>query len=350
VERAGYPLRVGADPPEAELRPVWQRVAALSSDEGAILVVGEIFAGLNVTAMLPTVEAACDAWRPDLVVREPNEYASALAADARGIPHARVAISLSEMEDAGLAIAGPVLDARRRGIAERLRASPYLTTFPPSVDETRFPGTVRVHDPAADLPVAPLPDWWGGGDDRPLVYVTFGSVAGSFPMAAAAFRRALDAVETLDVRVLVTVGRVLDPDALGALPPNVHVEPWVPQRDVLGHAAAVVFHGGSGTMIGALAAGCPMVVVPLFADQPYNARRLAAVRAGVAVDSDRKARDHAIRPLGEHVTGKLRAAVETVLAEPSYREAAGRVAAEMRSLPAVDTALGTLDPSATVAG
>jgi UDP:flavonoid glycosyltransferase YjiC (YdhE family) len=103
-------------------------------------------------------------------------------------------------------------------------------------------------------------------------------------------------------------------------------------------------------MIGALAAGCPMVVVPLFADQPYNARRLAAVRAGVAVDSDRKARDQAIRPLGEHVTGKLRAAVETVLAEPSYREAAGRVAAEMRSLPAVDTALGALDPSATVAG
>ena len=91
----------------------------------------------------------------------------------------------------------------------------------------------------------------------------------------------LAAAAELPARVLLTVGRDADIDALGPAPPNLRVEAWVPQADVLGHADLVVSHGGSGTTLGALAAGLPLVVVPLFADQPDNARRVAAVGAGV---------------------------------------------------------------------
>ena len=63
-----------------------------------------------------------------------------------------------------------------------------------------------------------------------------------------------------------------------------HVERFVPQADVFGHASLVVTHGGSGTTLGALAAGLPLVVVPLFADQPDNARRVEAVGAGVIAE------------------------------------------------------------------
>jgi hypothetical protein len=52
------------------------------------------------------------------------------------------------------------------------------------------------------------------------------------------YRVALDAVAELPVRALLTTGKGLEPGALGAIPANVHVEAWVPQRDVLPRAAA----------------------------------------------------------------------------------------------------------------
>jgi hypothetical protein len=57
----------------------------------------------------------------------------------------------------------------------------------------------------------------------------------------------------------------------------------VPQQDVLPDAALVVCHGGSGTTFGALAAGVPLVFVPMFADQRPNAERVEELGAGVVV-------------------------------------------------------------------
>ncbi len=51
------------------------------------------------------------------------------------------------------------------------------------------------------------------------------------------------------------------------------------------HASAVVCHGGSGTLLSTLATGCPVVVIPLFADQFANARSVDAAGAGLAAMS-----------------------------------------------------------------
>jgi hypothetical protein len=91
------------------------------------------------------------------------------------------------------------------------------------------------------------------GDERPLVYVSFGSVAASLPPAAAVYARALEAVADLPIGVLRTVGKELE---LSGIPSNVHVERWVPQAQVLGRAAAVVCHGGSGTTLAPSAQAC----------------------------------------------------------------------------------------------
>src|SRR6185436_16936713 len=117
------------------------------------------------------------------------------------------------------------------------------------------------------------------GDPRPLVYITFGTIVGGVAHLRSIYGTALAAVADLPVRALLTTGRGFDVSALGAIPVNVHVEAWVPQRDVLPRVAALVCHGGSGTLLGGLAAGLPMVVVPLGADQPHNGRLVAA--AGV---------------------------------------------------------------------
>ncbi|MET0615364.1 MAG: glycosyltransferase [Thermoleophilaceae bacterium] len=341
VETAGFRLWPLDYAPEDELAALWSRVPELPPEQANEVVVGEFFGRLNTTAHLPRTRAACDAWAPDVVLRDPNEYSGALAAEEGGIPHARIAISLMSTEEMGLRIAAPAIDAIRRveGLApdpagDVLRGSPWLTVFPRTLDEGEQPDTHRFRDPAWEEPAKDLPVWWPGREDEPLVYVTFGSVAGSFPQALPAYGAALSAVAELPIRVLLTVGRDLDLDALPELPANVHMERWVPQQDVLAHASAAVVHGGSGSTLGALAAGVPLVVVPLFADQPQNARRVAEVGAGLAVEPNRDDIPATIAP--------LRAAIEQVLSEPSYRERAEALAAELRAEPPVDDAVPLL--------
>ena len=141
-----------------------------------------------------------------------------------------------------------------------------------------MPGALRFRAPVAQA--APLPDLWPG-DERPLV-----QLRSARSRRARAFRRlyraALDALAELPVRVLVTTGRAAAPGALGPLPPSVRAVRWLPQADVVAHADAIACHGGSGTVQAALAGGVPLAVLPLFADQPHNARRVAAIGAGVA--------------------------------------------------------------------
>jgi MGT family glycosyltransferase len=180
---------------------------------------------------------------------------------------------------------------------------------------------MRFREPDAHPP-RPLPDWWPDSQ-APLVYLTFGSVAPTMDYFPGVYRDAIDALAMLPVRVLVTVGRDRDPRELGPLPPSVHVARWVPQADVMPHAAAIVCHGGSGTVRAGLAEGVPMVVLPLFADQPYNARRIAELGAGIVLEPG---------------ADGLADAVSSVIADPSYREAARQVAEDTRRLPTVDTA------------
>jgi MGT family glycosyltransferase len=181
-------------------------------------------------------------------------------------------------------------------------------------------------DPAWDVASAELPDWWPGLD-APLVYVSFGTVAGSIPIGTAAYVATLEAVAELPVRALLTVGRDVEVDAFGEAPANVRIEQWVPQGDVLGHAAAVVSHGGSGSTLGALAAGLPQVIVPLFADQFDNAARVEVVGAGVAAAPE---------------AGAIRSALSRVLVQHSFGATAQGVAAELRTHAPADAAVELL--------
>jgi UDP:flavonoid glycosyltransferase YjiC (YdhE family) len=348
VAAAGFAFEPFDDPPAEELGAVWERVPSLAPDDANVVVIAEIFGRLNTTAALPRLLDVCERWRPDIVLRDPALFAAALAAERCGIPVARVGIGLVSTEHEALCIAAAPVDAIRGDLglvadpgAERLRASPYLTAFPASLEDPEVPEpahTVRVRDPAWDEAPAPLPRWWGD-DGRPLAYLTFGSVAGAMPMNAPAYAAAIEAVAGLEVRALLTVGLEADLDALPPAPPNLRVERWVPQADVLAEAAAVVHHGGSGSTLGALAAGLPSVVVPLFADQPHNARRVAASGAGLVV--------------APPSAPAIRAALASVLDRPRW-PAPGRIATELRAQrdpgPALDLLLASPQTGASSLG
>lgn len=324
-------------PGDDALSPIWARLRDLSGDEASAVGVREIFAGLNARTALPKLQETVRAWGPDLVVRDSVEFAAPVAADLAGVPHARVAVHHASVEEEILPLAaGPVDTLRRQGglppdDGASLHAEPVFTFFPSALDDpadrppARAPFRVRV---PTDEPSTATATWATADDGLPLVYITFGTIAGSSPHVRSIYRTALDAVAGLPVRALLTTGRGLEAGVLGTIPANVHVEAWIPQGDVLPRAAAIVCHGGSGTLLGALAAGVPMVAVPMFADQPHNARRLAAVGAGIALPNPD--------------AGALRAAIERVLAAADHRRVARRIADEIATLPTADDAVEVL--------
>jgi UDP:flavonoid glycosyltransferase YjiC (YdhE family) len=339
VEGAGFAFWAGGEPSEQEVAPIRERLPVVPAAEASVLGNRELFGRLATRAMLPEMDRAFTDWRPDLVLREPCEYASAIVATETGTPVAQVAISLAEAEAGSIAAAAPALEQHRGGLVDALRRSPYLSRFPASLDPSPFERTVRFREPA-ERP-APLPDWWGGSD-APLIYATFGTVLGYMSIAADVYRTLLSAVQGAQARVLLTVGRRFDPAALGPVPAHVHVEAWIDQAAVLEDADLVVCHGGSGTTLGALAAGVPLVVLPVFADQFENARRIAATGAGVVVEHATGATLDARRSIDTHIAPRVASAIEAVLADGSYQRRARSIAAEMASAPTTEEILARL--------
>ena len=331
IRAAGYPAWSFSDAPAQRRAAIFASLRGLPTVEANQRAALEVFGGVDADAAMPGVLEACTQWRPDVIVSEASEYAGGLAAGHLDLPAITVAITQFAVEH-------EVIDAtetarRRLRAAHGLQApngagAAHFTLVPPLLERPALPGRpgvrrFREHDaPRA----APLPYDWEHAD-APLVYVTFGSVAAQMGYFPDLYRAAIDALAPLPIRLLVTVGRDADPAALHPLAPNVRVERWVAQSAVVPHASVVVCHGGSGTVRGALAAGVPLVVAPLFADQPDNAERVHELGAGIVLE-----------PGGHGIA----AAVGAVLADGRYAARAAAVAQDIRALPTVADAAGVV--------
>jgi hypothetical protein len=355
VDRTGLSFALVDEAPPETWMPLLGSFARLGIDEANAKVIGEYFARIDTAATLPGVRELVATWRPDLILRESWEYASALVAELNAIPIVRVGLGLAEMEEESIALVTPALDAQRAELGltadpagDRLRETPFFTMVPALLDDASGASSqvrrFRQAEPVLDAGTsAPLPDWWSGSTD-PLVYLSFGSVAGAahMPYFPALYRMAIDALAPLPVRVLVTIGDGCDPAALGELPANVHVECWIPQDAVLPHAALTVSHGGYGSTRGALAHGVPMVVLPLFSmDQWANAAAVARAGAGIALGADRDVRLVMDLPDARTLEG-LRPAVEALLHDEATRRRAQELGAAMAGAAPVEEAIDEL--------
>ena len=192
--------------------------------------------------------------------------------------------------------------------------------MPPTLRELRSAADDAVG--AARAPDADMPDWLAAEPGRPRVAVTLGTVN---KHRVDVFRPILAGLASLDVDVVVALGA--DPATLGDVPSGVRVERYVPMTALLPRSELVVHHAGSGTMLAGAAAGTPQLLVPLAADQPENAA--LCVAAGVALGLD-----------SEQLTPQaVAAAARRLLEEPSFRERARAVAAEIAAMPDADAAV-----------
>lgn len=128
------------------------------------------------------------------------------------------------------------------------------------------------------------------------------------------------ALAALDgLRGVLTVGAGLDPEQLETGTDRIVVTAWASHETLLPHADVVVTHAGHGTVVAALAAGVPLVCLPMGRDQHGNAEQVARLGAGVCID-----------PSSE--PAQLRGAIEQVLSDPAYRDNARNLAESQRLL------------------
>lgn len=345
VESAGFIHAAFADVQPEVMGQAFSRLPFLSYEQANEVVIAEVFGRLDAQAALPGVSDIFDAWKPDLVLRDPCEFASLAVACRSGVAQAMVAIGVSAMTDAvadfvtePLAELDALAGLTVGSCVAALAGTETVTSVPAILDGQSGGKLHRYRDGAASTPGPGLPDPWGE-PDHPLVYVTFGSVAGSQGRFDDLYRTVLEVLADEPVRVLLTTGRGLDPAELGSVPDNAKVERWWAQTDVMPHAEVAVGHGGFGTTMNAIAAGVPQVIMPLFSlDQRLNAQQVEAVGAGLALRR------------GAEDVGRIPQAVRTLLAGTSHREAAQEVAAQIAQLPPVAQMVPVLEEVAAGGG
>lgn len=339
LKKAGLAHAPFDGPAPDQLQAVMKRVDELKGEEAIAFGFREGFAGAAARAAMPKLQEIIQEFRPDIVIRESAEFASLVAAEAADVPQAGVAVYCSEYESwIAAQVAGAVDQLRTlvglkpdNGHAQRSQRT--FTSFPPSFDRgpplPDRPASFRVAPeiPPRHAASAVQPDWMPDGD-KPFLFMTFGTVAGRSERVRNAYRALLEAVGSLPVKALLTTGPVMPREELGVIPDNVRVERFVPQVEIMPYTSAVVCHGGSGTLISTLATGCPVVVIPLFADQPANARAAGAAGAGLAVFT--------------HHADEVAKAILAVLTSESIRAGAQNVAAELASMHPIDEAIAEI--------
>jgi UDP:flavonoid glycosyltransferase YjiC (YdhE family) len=325
---------------DAEVAPMRaaarQKSAGLPPQDIPTVVFPQLFGVARAAPMLAALLPVARGWRPDLVVHEHGELAGPLFASVLGLPHVVHAfgggIPAAILADGSRSVADlwsehGLPPPAYAGCFEHL----YLDICPTSLQTVPLDHVpaVQAARPVtyAGEEVPDLDTLLPEDDGRPLVYVTLGTVNNQVP----ALRWVAEAVWSLDVRLLVTVGRGVDPAALGPLPRGVCVRTWVPQAAVLPLCSAVVSHGGSGTLLATAALGLPQVALPQAADQFRNAEGLVRAGAGVALHPD-AASPQAVAD-----------AVRTVLDGGRLHEGAGRLRDEIAAMPGPDDVVTRLE-------
>jgi MGT family glycosyltransferase len=310
--------------PDAVVYPTGMRLFRGQPDVGftAVKSLWEGFIVPFTRFTLPSVEKAVREYRPDVVVTDQHALAGALAAERNGLPWATLCTSTIELGEPFREL--PKVDEWIRGHVTRLSAeaglpdgpdprfSPHLVIAFTSaffLGDRSFPDHYALVGPALSARPTAVDFPWDRLDPaRRHVLVTVGTMADDVAMDF--YDRAVRALRPLGDSVQAIV---IAPAGLPRTPEHIMLLPRVPQLELMPHLDAVVCHAGLNTVSEALSRGVPLVVAPHTRDQPINGAEVVRVGAGVRLHF------HRARP------DQMRAAVLTVLTDPGYGAAAGRV-------------------------
>ncbi len=191
------------------------------------------------------------------------------------------------------------------------RCSRVLVMTSPSFDfrAPQLPGNVRYVGPQLDDPDWAASAQWQRRGAEPLVLVATSSI---YQDQVDLLRRIAEGLRQLAVRAVLTTGRAVDPAEIQA-GANVEVLRTAPHARVLREASVVVTHAGHGTVMKSLAAGVPLVCIPMGRDQKDNTVRVLRLGAGIRLSK-------------KSTPAQIAAAVTEILERPQYLAAARRFA------------------------
>ncbi len=280
------------------------------------------FGSFRATALRAMFESE----RPDLVICDEVDVGAIIAAEAASLPCVTVNVIAAGLLNS-VHVVGEAWNELRAGNAlnpdphgDRLTGTVMVAAIPRSFRHPSASSSPRMHfvRPAILAQSAPRTT-----TSRPLVYVTLGTV---FNVESGdLFNRIIQAMSSVNADVIVTTGPQIDPAELKDVPSNVVVEQFRPQAEILRACTAVVTHGGSGTLLAALALGLPAAVLPMGADQLDNADRVDDLGVGLVLD-----------PLTAEPLD-IATAVMILINDDSYRHRVASLATEAESQPPLES-------------
>jgi len=143
-----------------------------------------------------------------------------------------------------------------------------------------------------------------------LIYIAVGTL---YRANLEFFQTCMEALADPRYAVIMSVGKAVDPAALGQVPDNFTVAQFTPQLQVLQEADLFITHGGMNSINEAVTYGVPMIVVPNTIEQSINAARIEQLQCGVYLD-------HA-----QLSVETLRASVASILTDPDTTSGLGRL-------------------------
>lgn len=146
---------------------------------------------------------------------------------------------------------------------------------------------------------------------KPLIYISLGTIHNQ---QVDFYEKCFQAFGDYPAQFVLSVGKDTDISALSKIPTNFIVRNQVPQLEVLQQADLFITHGGMNSIHEALYYGVPMVIVPQQMEQSANAKLVKMRGAGVVIGGE--------PPYGRVIAEQLRHAVEDVLGDATYQQAA----------------------------
>ena len=210
--------------------------------------------------------------RYDLLGRIRNELGIFLLARMarpifRVVNHQRKAWGLKRLERKGQALS-PLLQ---------------ITQMPHALEFDGCPKPAALHYTGLflfDKKRPPVDFAWERLDGRPLVYASMGTLQNG---SEEAFRIIAEGCANLDVQLVISLGGGFSAEEFQNLPGQPVVVEFAPQLELLKRASVVITHAGMNTVLESIAAGKPMVAIPIGNDQPGVAARLSAKDAAIVL-------------------------------------------------------------------
>lgn len=354
VRAAGFKtLPAGLDWLEYEAEKTFPELATMPLEEQQDWYVRDVFADVAAHKMVRDILKIAAEWRPDLIVRGMFEIGGCLAGERLGLHHVAIGAGLCVRSEYFDELVGDQLAYLRSlyGLppypsTEMLYRYAYLAFVPPSFDlsELPLPQAYYSFQPAfRAAPAEKLPEWFEKLPRQPIVHVTLGTVFNKIPEI---YRSVIEGLRDEPINLIVSVGRSLNPAQFGPQPSNVWIEQFLPHALLLPRCDLLVTHAGAGTLTQAFNYGLPLVLVPLTADQPFQAARCEKLGNGRVLvrPGARFTNRYGLTAVWPELSPRtIRETAREMLADSFYRGNAVKLQSEIAALPGPTEAVVLLE-------